>query len=86
MWGDKHGMILVQSNSYPGVEGRYKIMTKNPREEITDVAYAYPLGTRRCCDVESTSLTLIQRRINVVCPVGIHLTTQQTQDVELLLF
>ena len=29
-----------------------------------------PLGTRRCCDVESTSMTLIQRRNNVVCPVG----------------
>ena len=29
-----------------------------------------PLGTRRCCDVESTSLTLIQRRSNAVCPVG----------------
>ena len=29
-----------------------------------------PPGTRRCCDVESTSLTLIQRRNNVVCPVG----------------
>ena len=29
-----------------------------------------PLGTRRCCDVESTSLTLIQRRNNVVYPVG----------------
>ena len=30
----------------------------------------FPLGTRRCCDVESTSLTLIQRRNNVVCPLG----------------
>ena len=29
-----------------------------------------PPNTRRCCDVESTSLTLIQRRNNVVCPVG----------------
>ena len=29
-----------------------------------------PLDTRRCCDVELTSLTLIQRRNNVVCPVG----------------
>ena len=29
-----------------------------------------PLGTRRCYDVESTSATLIQRRNNVVCPVG----------------
>ena len=31
---------------------------------------ADPLGTRRCCDVESTSKPLIQRRNNVVCPVG----------------
>ena len=30
----------------------------------------YPLGTRRCCDVESTSMTLIQRRNNVVWRVG----------------
>ena len=29
-----------------------------------------PLGTRRCCDVEATLMTLIQRRINVMCPVG----------------
>ena len=29
---------------------------------------SYPLGTRRCCDVESKS---IQRRNNVVWPVGI---------------
>ena len=29
----------------------------------------FPLGTWRCCDVESTSLTLIQRRNNVVCQV-----------------
>ena len=32
--------------------------------------YHFPLGTWRCCDVESTSSTLIQRRNNVVCPVG----------------
>ena len=31
---------------------------------------SYPLGTRRYYDVELTSLTLIQRRNNVVCPVG----------------
>ena len=31
---------------------------------------AFPLSTWRCCDVESTSMTLIQRRNNVVCPVG----------------
>ena len=29
-----------------------------------------PLDTRRCCDVKSTSLTLIQRHNNTVCPVG----------------
>ena len=29
-----------------------------------------PLGTRRCCDVESKSMTLIQRHNNVVCPGG----------------
>ena len=28
-------------------------------------------GTRRCYDVESTSLTLIQCRNNVVCTLGI---------------
>ena len=28
-----------------------------------------PLGPSRCCDVESTSMTLIQRLNNVVCPV-----------------
>ena len=28
-----------------------------------------PPHTRRCCKVESTSLTLTQRRTNVVCPV-----------------
>ena len=30
----------------------------------------YPLGTGRCWDVESTLMTLIQRRINVMCSVG----------------
>ena len=34
--------------------------------------YRSPLGTRRCCDVESTSMTLIQCRNKVVCPVGLH--------------
>ena len=35
-----------------------------------------PLGTRRCCDVESTSMTLIQRRNDVVCPVGLLLSVR----------
>ena len=30
----------------------------------------FQLGTQRFCDVESTSMTLIQCRKNVVCPVG----------------
>ena len=30
---------------------------------------AFPLGTRRYCYVESTLLTLLQRRNNVMCPV-----------------
>ena len=29
-----------------------------------------PLGTRRCCDVESKLMTLIRRRNTVVCLVG----------------
>ena len=29
------------------------------------------LSTQRCCDVESTPMTLIQRRSNVLCSVGI---------------
>ena len=42
-----------------GLYGLYKIIQR-----------CNPMGTRRCCDVESTSLTLIQRRNNVVCQVG----------------
>ena len=34
-----------------------------------------PLGTRRCYDVATTSMTLIQRRNNAVCPVN-HLTAK----------
>ena len=30
----------------------------------------YPLGTRRCCDIVTTSMTLLQCHNNVVCPVG----------------
>ena len=36
----------------------------------TQPIHGLPLGTGRCCGVESTSLTLIQRRNNVACPVG----------------
>ena len=37
---------------------------------------SYSLDTRRCYDVESTSMTLIQRRSNVVCPVVYNDTMQ----------
>ena len=43
---------------------------------------SYPLDTRRCCDVESTSLTLIQRRSNVVCLVGILTYKHRIQTFE----
>ena len=37
-----------------------------------------PPGTRRCCGVESTSMTLIQSRNNVVCPVGLIISFSQS--------
>ena len=40
------------------------------RPALLEVNKFTPLGTRRCYDVESTSMTLMQRRNNVVCPVG----------------
>ena len=48
-------------------------MTGQPDDLIntlTSPLISHPMDTTRCCDVESTSMTLIQRRINVVCPVG----------------
>ena len=42
------------------------------RRWITAVWWETNSSTRRCCDVESTSLTLIQHHNNVVCPVGRH--------------
>ena len=45
-------------------------MSHRHNNMVTEEAIArFPLGTQRCCDVESTSLTLIQRRNNAVCPV-----------------
>ena len=43
------------------------VLTKTPWHQYT---YS-PLGTPRVCDVESTSMKVIQRRNNVVCPVGV---------------
>ena len=49
----------------------------SPRASAINMAIHYahaqrcePTDTRRGCDVESTSLALIQRRDHVVCPVG----------------
>ena len=39
----------------------------------------FPLSSRRCCDVESTSMTLIQRRNNVVSSVGFAFQTRQIE-------
>ena len=47
------------------------------------------MDTQRCCDVESTSLTLIQRRKNVVRAVGTlwgHILTHGTNILIHVLF
>ena len=44
------------------------------------------LGTRRCCDVESTSLTLIQLRNNVECPVASPPFTARNSDCNLMFY
>ena len=43
---------------------------RQPKRYDYERYHQYPLGTQRCCDIELTSLTLIQRHNNVVCPVG----------------
>ena len=43
-----------------------------------------PLYIRRCCDVESTALTLIQRRNNIVCPVGLSFLLETVFDTQML--
>ena len=53
----------------------------NTRQSIKQSnTHACPLGTRRFCDAEATSLTLIQRRNNVVCSVG----SRPSTNVELV--
>ena len=56
------------------INGIYKyvyfwVLNMNIREFLT-LGLSHCMGTQRCCDVESTSLTLIQHRNNVVCAVG----------------
>ena len=42
-----------------------------------------PLGTQRCRDVESTSVTLIHRRNNVVYPAGYDCDLYEIKHVDL---
>ena len=57
----RKSILMLRSVSRPYVS------VINPRSTRTQ---NNPPGTRCCCDVESTSMTLIQRRNNVVLPVG----------------
>ena len=52
--------------------------------ELSDVGGHHPLVMRRWFDVESTSLTLIQRRNNVVCPVEGTVQNTSCGDTELV--
>ena len=40
-----------------------------------------PIDTRRCCDVESMQVTLIQRCNNVVCPVEYYTATDTSTPI-----
>ena len=46
-----------------------------------DIPGDVPIDTRRCCDVESTPVTLIQRCNNVVCPVEYHTATDTSTPI-----
>ena len=49
--------------------------------QMPPLYHSHPLGTRRCCDVESTSMTLIQCRSNVVCPLGTESRKWSLKDI-----
>ena len=53
----------------------------NWKYHILQIRIGNPLDTRRCNDVKSTSMTLIQRRNNVVCPVGMKTGYTVSKDV-----
>ena len=61
---NKHVSFKIQHSTL-----KYKLTTTLNNGAQWD---SYPLSTRRCCDVESTSLMLIQRRNNIVCQVVDH--------------
>ena len=51
------------------IEGFMVLSDCSPETHMAPQYATHPPGTRRCCEVESTSSTLIQRRNNVVCLV-----------------
>ena len=63
--------MIISRSEHEEIVWSQEAMTRwGPDLNKGDTAATYPLGTRDCCDVQSTSMTLIQRRNNVVCPVG----------------
>ena len=60
-----------------------KIVQSVPTSDhLSEIWENTPPGTRRCCAIESTSMTLIQCCNNVVCPVGY--STRSTSRCECL--
>ena len=77
---------LYHDNTTTGIKGGLSVQVCVWEEVIvcrpsSDLRFLPAPGTRRCCDVESTSLTLIQRRNNVVCPVGFSLAAHFHWDL-----
>ena len=60
--------INLNDNHVKHIIPHFSICRKTRWEKLIEIE-PNPLDKRRCCDVESTSLTLIQRCNNVVCPV-----------------
>ena len=61
-WNDRYG---AEGIAYTG-----RLDDLGASSQALNTIYNSPLDTRRCCYVESTSMTLIQGRNNVACPVG----------------
>ena len=72
LWTSLHHMVILRNQNK--ITDFLMILAWLSRFNVRNVS------ALRCCDDESTSLTLIQRRKNVVCPVGrlgIHIETQR---------
>ena len=54
---------------YIYIYGNFRVLKLNICEFLI-LGLSHCMGTQRCCNVELTSLTLIQHHNNVVCPVG----------------